>query len=231
MNELKYHKRPRTGANFRDIILGGQDGVVNVLGVVLAVSAATNDTRVILIAGIAANLAESLSMAAVAYTSTKADNQYYKSQIDAEKREIKEIPMQEKKGIYLIYYKKGFRGQLLNKIVKKITSSKKLWIQTMMSDELGLAKPPENPIKATTIVGIATIIGSTVPLLPFLFFPVKISVILSLIFSTLALFITGALKSKFTSGSWVKNGLEMSFIGILTALFSYGVGIFLGKIF
>ncbi|NIT03807.1 hypothetical protein GTO10_02645 [Candidatus Saccharibacteria bacterium] len=56
--------------DLRDIILGGQDGLVNVLGVTLGVAAASGDTRIILAAGLAATFAESFSMAAVAYTSS-----------------------------------------------------------------------------------------------------------------------------------------------------------------
>ena len=58
-------------AVIRDIILGGQDGLVNVLGIVLAVAKATSSPYIILISGLAATFAESISMAAVAYTSAK----------------------------------------------------------------------------------------------------------------------------------------------------------------
>ncbi len=228
---VEHHLKSSVGSNFREVILGGQDGVVNVLGVVLAIAAATNEARVVIIAGIAANLAESLSMAAVAYTSTKADNQYYNSEYQREKKEVKEIPEQEKKEIYQIYHKKGFRGELLNKIVAKITSSKKLWIQTMMTDELKLSSELlVNPLKSALVVGLSALIGSTIPLLPFFLVSIKSGIILSLIFSTLALFITGALKAKFTIGNWLKNGVEMALIGIITALCGYGIGLLLGKL-
>ena len=64
------------GSLLRDIILGGHDGVVNVLGLVLGVAAATADPRIILIAGLAGGFAESISMAAVAYTSTMASRDF-----------------------------------------------------------------------------------------------------------------------------------------------------------
>lgn len=66
--------------NFRDIILGGQDGLVNVLGIVLGVGTvalASNDIRIVLVAGLAATFAESFSMAAVAYTSSKAERDHF----------------------------------------------------------------------------------------------------------------------------------------------------------
>ena len=65
-----------TGADLRDVILGGQDGLVNVLGVILAVATATHDARIVIIAGLAAAFAESISMAAVGYTSFKAAKEY-----------------------------------------------------------------------------------------------------------------------------------------------------------
>ena len=67
-----------TGSRLKDIILGGQDGLVNVLGLTLGVAAATETTRIVLISGLAGTFAESISMAAVAYTSTKAARDYYR---------------------------------------------------------------------------------------------------------------------------------------------------------
>src|SRR3989344_2163197 len=226
-------KRDSTlGSYLHDIILGGQDGMVNVLGVVLAIAAATNETRVIIIAGIAANLAESLSMAAVAYTSTQAYNQYYYSELEREKKEIRDVPDEERREVRTIYHRKGFRGKLLDQIVAKITSSKKLWLDTMMTEELNLSvRQIGGPVQSAFVVGISALIGSTIPLLPFFFVSVKMGVVISLISSTLALFVTGAVKAKFTIGSWLKNGLEMALIGIITALLGYGIGLILGRVF
>jgi hypothetical protein len=72
---LHDHHDPHHG-EFRlsDVILGGQDGLVNVLGVILGVAAATQDARILIAAGLAATFAESISMGAVAYTSTLAEN-------------------------------------------------------------------------------------------------------------------------------------------------------------
>lgn len=78
--------------NLKDIILGEQDGLVNVLGVILGVAAATYEIKIIIVAGLAATFAESISMAAVAYTSTKASLSYYLAEEEREKREIKEDP-------------------------------------------------------------------------------------------------------------------------------------------
>ncbi len=59
----------------RDIILGGQDGLVNVLGLSLGLFTAHASARVILIAGLAAGCSVAISMGAVAYTSARADKE------------------------------------------------------------------------------------------------------------------------------------------------------------
>ena len=64
----------------RDLILGGQDGLVNVLGITLGVSAASQDVKVLLAAGLAATFAEGVSMGAVAHTSSMAQADHYQGE-------------------------------------------------------------------------------------------------------------------------------------------------------
>ncbi len=228
---MEQHHDRASGSKLRDIILGGQDGLVNVLGVILAVASATNDARIVIIAGLAATFAESISMAAVAYTSFKAERDYYRSELEREKYEIKHTPDQERKEIRDIYYRKGFRGNLLSGIVKKITSSKRLWLDTMMKDELNLHEDrTTNPGKSAVVVGTSAFIGSLVPLFSYFFLPVGEAVVASLVVSTLTLFISGAVKARVTIGNWAKSGLEMAAIGMAAAIVGYAIGASLGVV-
>jgi vacuolar iron transporter family protein len=213
------------GPKLRDIILGGQDGLVNVLGLVLGVAAATNDSRIVLISGLAGTFAESVSMAAVAFTSQRAARDYYLSELAREEREIEEVPNIERKEIRDIFHDKGFRGSLLSQIVRHITGSKKIWLETMMAEELKLT-PSEfmNPLFSAFIVGVSSIIGSFVPLVPFFLFPVSTSIGVTLVLSAVVLFATGAAKANITIGDWRKSGFELAFIGMCAALIGYGVG-------
>ncbi len=224
------HSYANQGNVLRDIILGGQDGLVNVLGSVLGVAAATNDTKIVIIAGIAATLAESISMGAVAYTSSKASHDFYLSQLALEKDSIKKIKHFEIKEIRNLYYKKGFRGKQLDSIVKKITSNKDLWLKTIMQEEIKLSDVFRNPVKNATIVFFASLIGSVIPLLPFFAMPVKPAIITSFIISTTALFILGAIKGKLTYGSWKRSGIELAAIGIIAAVVTYIIGILVGRV-
>ena len=233
---LKEHKEKHnqgvSRSGIRDFILGFQDGTVNTLGLVLGVATAVQSSKIVLISGLVTAFAESVSMAAVAYTSTKAAKEFYDSQLQKEKREIEEIPNMEVQEIRDIYSKKGFKGKQLESIVKKITSDKELWLETMMSEELRLfPEDYEKPFKSALIVGLAAVVGSLVPVLPFFFLPIKLGMIYALILSVFALFTVGAIKAKMTIGNWKKSGLEMAIVGTVAALVGYFVGAFLGAVY
>jgi VIT1/CCC1 family predicted Fe2+/Mn2+ transporter len=223
-SEMQHKKESR----LRDFILGWQDGLVNVLGVILGVAAATNDTKVIIIAGLAATFAESISMMAVAYTSFKAELDFYKSERKKEETEVRDIPEVERKEIRDIFGKMGFRGKLLDNLVKHITANKKRWIDTMMDMELGLSLPKHSPLNIALIVGASAFIGSFIPLIPFVLLPVQTAIYTSIIIATIVLFFVGVYKAKTTVGSWLRGGLEMALIGMVAALVGYGIGAIAG---
>lgn len=223
-----FEKHNRGAALFKDFILGGQDGLVNVLGIILGMAIATRNSHLVIIAGLASMFAESVSMGAVAFTSTRAESDYYKSQEKLEELEIENYPELEKEEIYDIYKKKGFKGKLLNQIVANITSDKKRWKDIMMKEELGLSNEFNNPLKSMIVVFFSSILGSFIPLSPFFFFPLYTALIYSLIFSAIALFITGALEAKFTLGNWISKGLQLTLIGMAAAAVGFIVGALTG---
>ncbi|MBI4148318.1 VIT1/CCC1 transporter family protein [Candidatus Woesearchaeota archaeon] len=219
----------KNGKILRETILGGQDGLVNVLGVVLGVAAATTEQRIILISGLAATFAESISMGAVAYTSTKAARDFYQSMVQREEKEIENVPRLEKEEIKAIFYNKGFRGKLLKDSVKKITSEKKVWLETMMAEELRLFPDEyEHPLKSGFIVGGSSVIGSFIPLFPFFVTTGLNAMLTSVLLSALFLFVGGSIKAKLTIGDWKRSGTEMLLIGLTAALVGYVIGTLLG---
>jgi len=218
-------------AIIRDLILGGQDGLVNVLGVVLAVATATQSKYIILVSGLAATFAESISMAAVAYTSGKAAKEYYEKQLAMEWEEVRTKPAEEVAEIRQIYANRGFRGSLLNKVVQTITRNKKVWVNVMMKEELGLS-PEEfaHPVRDAFVVGIAALIGSVIPLIPYLFVPLETAFWMTLGVSTIALFISGAIKARFTGANAFKSAVEMAVVGMTAAIAGYLIGAALGAL-
>jgi VIT1/CCC1 family predicted Fe2+/Mn2+ transporter len=227
-SDRDYHDRRdphRRGSNLADVILGGQDGLVNVLGVALGVAAATSSTRIVLAAGLAATFAESVSMAAVAYTTMMADAARYESERAREYRHIRRVPALEREEIREIFRRKGFDGALLDRIVDTITSDSDVWVGAMMTEEHGLAPVSRGrALRSALVVGLAAIVGSLLPLAPFAVLPVRAGIWAGLAVAAVALFVLGAYKAHRTVGQPAKSGLELAVIGLASALVGYAVG-------
>jgi len=231
INEVLHHVQTdphKRGSKLSDFILGAQDGLVNVLGVVLGIAAATNDARVVLVAGLATTFAESISMGAVAFTTTLADADLYQSEREREYRHVRETPHLEIKEIRDIYACKGFQGELLDRIVDTITANQDVWVAVMMAEEHRLAPiDRKSAFRAAWVVGVSAIIGSLIPVVPFLFLSVSASMWMSMLVTALSLFAIGVYKARVTVGRPMRSGLEMMVIGTLSSLAGYLVGILL----
>lgn len=228
LKDRRHHERvdPHRHASWlTDVVLGGQDGLVNVLGVILGVAAATHNTQLVLVAGLAAALAESTSMAAVAYTSTEAAGDLFKSERAREYRHVALVPDLERAEIRDIYARKGFSGDLLERIVETITTDKDVWVAVMMAEEHGLTDVDrKTSLRSAAVVGVSALFGSLIPLAPFLVMSAGIASLASLILSATTLFAFGVFKAKLTIGHPGMSGLKLALIGTLSALAGYAVG-------
>ncbi|MBS3069689.1 VIT1/CCC1 transporter family protein [Candidatus Micrarchaeota archaeon] len=191
--------------HLQDAILGGQDGLVNVLGLSLGVVGATADPSLVVVSGMAAMFAESISMGAVAYTSANAA-------IACEKKRALEAEF-EKKDIDKIL------TMLSHLPAKKFA----LVRSKLLSHEEGTSAPVSTAIK----VWLSTMCGSFIPLFPYFLLPVWDAALASILLSGFVLFFTGALKAKWTIGDWKESGFEMLAVGTLAAIAGYIIGVLL----
>lgn len=225
-HDINHHEAHVSGFNLPEIILGGQDGLVNVLGVILGVAAATASAKIVIVAGMAATFAESISMAAVAYTSKLAEADYYQSEYEREKWEIDHVPEGEKEEVRALYASYGFKEKMLDDVVSTITGNKNIWLKVMMEQELKLEPVSrKDALPAGIIVGISALVGSFIPLTPYFFLPIGVATWTSLIVSALTLFLVGYYKARKTLGrDLLKQGIEMTVIGMASAFVGYLVG-------
>jgi predicted membrane protein (TIGR00267 family) len=226
---LAGHREPHRQNNWlRDVILGGQDGLVNILGIILGVIAGGGSDVVLLAAGFAAAITESISMAAVGYTSSVSERDYYEAEKAREVSEIRTVPEVERQEIRDIYAAKGFSGKLLDDVVGTITANRDTWLTTMMDEELHLQPVQSRDILRTAVViGIATLIGHLIPLVPFLFLSRTPALVVAIVLSALALFGVGAYTAVTLVGDWRRSGLKFLLIGLGAA----AIGFFVGRLF
>jgi vacuolar iron transporter family protein len=218
----------RKTTRLTDLLLGGQDGLVNVLGMALGVVSATESARVVLVAGLAAACSQSLSMAAVAYTSTLARGEIFQSERAREYRHIQARPEQERDEIRELYAKKGFSGSLLDQIVSTITSNRDVWVAVMMTEEHGLAEiDGRKSLRSAITVGLASLAGSLLPLGPFVILPAPTATYWAVFVSLSALGALGAYKALATVGNAWKSGIELAALGAACAVAGYVIGLLL----
>ncbi|HUC13810.1 MAG TPA: VIT1/CCC1 transporter family protein [Acidimicrobiales bacterium] len=212
----------------RDVILGGQDGLVNILGIVLGVMAGGGDRTVLLSAGFAAAITESISMGAVGYTSTVADRDYYAAQRAIEDESLTDDPEMEREEVRELYKSKGFSGPLLDQVVATITSNREKWLGTIMEEERHLEPVgTADIVRSSVVITLATLLGHLIPLAPFVFLARPTALVLAIVLSALVLFGVGAYSAITRVGTWWKQGPRMILIGLGAA----GLGFVIGTLF
>ncbi len=219
------------GRAIREVIYGATDGLVTSLGFVIGVFGALHDSRLILITGIAGASAGGLSMGFSAFISSKSQAEFFLAEVERERREMQEMPEREREEVRKIYRAKGFEGEDLERVVRRITSDPKVWLRCMMEEELGLvAQSFDRPWLVGAVTTVSYLSAAFLPILPYAVaspseaFPWSVGV------SMAALFGLGAGKTRLTRTSPWKSGLELMAIGVVPARVGYWIASLAGTL-
>jgi len=222
----------RGGGWVSDAIYGVNDGLGAVFGIVSGVAGATgNERHVVLIAGLAGMLASALSMGAGAYLAVKSEREVHEAEIAREREEIEENPEEEKEEMSLFYQLQGFTAEEADRMAERIAQDPEQMVRVMSQSELGLSEEHfRNPWTSSASAALSTAIGAFVPIIPFFFMGGLNAVIVSFAISLAAHFAVGAAKSIITLRTWWGSGFEMTLVGVIEAVVTYGLGKAFGKI-
>ncbi|MBI5697278.1 MAG: VIT1/CCC1 transporter family protein [Thaumarchaeota archaeon] len=212
-------------SGIRDFVFGFGDGINTSLGIAAGVGGADVSSNIIILAALVGMFTGAKAMAVQNYLAVKAQRELLRSEIAKEEWEMENKPEVERQEIEEIYKAKGFEGKDLEMIVNKITSDKKVWLDTMLTEELKLnIEVVGNPLKSAFRMFGAFLVGGILPIIPFFFasgyLPLGVAVGISLSTS----FAVGAVKSKIAQTSIIKGGLEMAGLGTGIALLGFGIG-------
>jgi VIT1/CCC1 family predicted Fe2+/Mn2+ transporter len=231
------HAEPhiKESSYIRDLVFGFGDGVNTSLGIVAGVGGAVIAADVVILAALIGMFTGAKAMAVQNYLAVKSQKEVLESEIKREEFEIEHMPEKERQEIEDIYRSKGFHGDQLKGIVDKITSDKQVWLNTMLTEELGLnLEIIGSPLRGALVMFGAFLLGGILPILPY--FVVKSGSLssMSAIWIAIALsvassFIIGAIKSRMAKKNWLKGGIEMAGLGTGIALVGYGIGSELAK--
>jgi VIT1/CCC1 family predicted Fe2+/Mn2+ transporter len=218
-------------SSIRDFVFGFGDGINTSLGLVAGVGGADQASSIIILAAIVAMFTGAKAMAVQNYLAVRSQRQILQSEIKREKWEMENVPGAEREEIENIYKAKGFTGTELESIVNKITSNKKVWLDTMLTEELKLnLEIVGSPLKSAFRMFGAFLVGGILPIIPYFFSSGYEPLLIAVGLSLSASFVIGAIKSRMAGLNIVWGGLEMAGLGTGIALIGYGIGSELGHI-
>ena len=215
-----------------DAVLGAIDGAVTTFALVSGVVGAELSSNIVLILGCANLVADGFSMAVSNFLGTRTEHENVAKHRAEEQRQIDLIPTGETAEVREIFRRKGFDGDVLDRIVEVITADRELWVNTMLQEEHGLQLNGPSARRAGFVTFLAFAAAGAMPLLAYLVelvFPDAISNVFlwSSLVTAVTFFGVGALKSRFVERHWLRSGLETLAVGGIAAIMAFGVGVVL----
>lgn len=216
-----------------DAVLGGIDGCVTTFAVVAGAVGGGLMSFVVIVLGFANLVADGFSMAVSNYQSTKSQRQLVEKARREEERHIERVPEGEREEVRQIFAGKGFDGEVLDSIVEQITADRRLWVDTMLTEELGLQIDGPRPVRAALVTFGAFYVVGLLPLLPFLFpaLAADTKFTLSSVFAGSAFFFIGLGRGMILGRSAIKSAFETLLTGGGAAVLAYAVGSILRGLF
>jgi len=209
----------------RDFVFGFGDGINTSLGIAAGVGGANVESGIIILAALVGMFTGAKAMAVQNYLAVKSQRELLNSEIARENWEIENKPDLERKEIEDIYKEKGFVGKDLEMIVNKITSDKKVWLKTMLTEELNLNLDiAGHPLKSAFRMFGSFLLGGMLPIIPFLFGEGWTPLLIAIGISITSSFVVGAVKSRMANTNIIKGGIEMAGLGTGIALIGFGIG-------
>jgi vacuolar iron transporter family protein len=211
----------------RAAVLGANDGIVSVAGIVMGVAGATSDRSTILLGGTAGLVAGALSMAAGEYVSVSTQRDTERALIRKETRELAEEPEEELAELAELYHRKGLSPELAAQVARELTGKDAL--RAHLDIELGI-DPDEltNPWQAAGASMLAFTLGALLPLLTILLFPAGVREIVTVAAVTVALAVTGFSSARFGDAPTRPAVLRNVAGGLLAMGITYVIGSLIG---
>jgi len=222
--------RTAGGNALRAAVLGANDGLVSNLSLVMGVAGAAMNERAILITGLAGLIAGAGSMALGEWLSVQSSRELYRHQLATEEEELMTMPEEEEEELALIYQARGLDEQQAREFASSMMSNPDTALETLAREELGF-DPQElggSPWTAALASFLLFAFGAIMPVIPFFFANGNQAVLLSIVFSAIALFAVGGAITLFTGRGVMFSGLRQVAFGLIAAALTFGIGRLVG---
>ncbi|HEX5394855.1 MAG TPA: VIT family protein [Candidatus Saccharimonadales bacterium] len=223
-----HHQNTTSKLNkLRAAVLGANDGIVSIAGLVVGVAGATTNRTAIFTAGIAGILAGAFSMAAGEYVSVSSQRDTERALLKLEKSELEQFPEQELEELTEIYISKGLSAKTAESVAKELTARDAY--RAHLDAELAI-NPDDlvNPWQAAFSSAAAFFAGSLLPMLAIMLPPENIRVAVTFVSTVVALAINGGLSARFGGAPVMTAIMRVVTGGALAMIVTYTVGRIIG---
>jgi VIT1/CCC1 family predicted Fe2+/Mn2+ transporter len=208
-------------------VLGANDGIVSMAGLVVGVAGASQNKTAILVAGLAGLVAGAFSMAVGEFVSVSTQRDAEKSYIEKETKEIAEDPEGELQELVEIYEQKGLSTKTAKSVAVELTNKDALAAHLEL--QFGLKQDElTSAWQASIASAISFTIGGLIPVLAILAPPVSFRVPVTFVAVGIALLITGNVSAKMSDAHVKKAMVRVFFGGMLAMTATYVVGLLFG---
>ena len=228
MTEITHHEPQNLASGqvlnrLRAAVLGANDGITSVAGIVVGVAGATNSKSVIVTAGAAGLIAGAISMAAGEYVSVSSQRDTEKALLTKERYELEHYPEEELAELTGLYVARGLSKKTAAQVAKELTANDVF--AAHVDAELGI--DPNNltsPWQAAIASAISFFVGAIVPLVAIILPPQSLRVPVTFTAVIVALVITGALSARAGKANPGKAIRRVVAGGIIAMIVTYGIG-------
>lgn len=232
---MKHHKRTLLSDFLREIVYGGNDGIVTTFAVVAGFNGASlgEDTLefsivTVLLFGVSSLLADASSMGLGNFLSIRAEKDVFKGIKESELQQLQENPLEKQKEIIKTLQKEGFDKETAQSVSEMYIKNPEYALNFLMEHSQGLSNPEDtNPF----YTGFATFLAFTgfgfLTLIPYFFTEdVDSAFFLSGFFAFFGLTLLGLLRWYVTRINLFRSVVEIVALGGVSAIVAFIVGTF-----
>ena len=207
------------GEVVRDVVIGMSDGLTVPFALAAGISGAIDNSRLVVVAGLAEIAAGSIAMGLGGYLAARSDAEHYASERIREEREVEEIPDEEAAEVQQVFTSYGLTREEAAPVIQAMTKKPKEWVDFMMRFELGLEEPdPKRAVQSAATIAGSYIAGGFIPLAPYMIIhSSRQALVWSGVVTLMALGVFGYIKGRFTGAKPRRSALQTIVIGGLAA--------------
>ena len=219
------HRTDRVGW-LRASVLGANDGIVSVAGLVVGVAASGATPSTILLTGVAGLVAGAMSMAAGEYVSVQSQADAEAAALALEKSELRDMPDSELAELTQIYVGRGLEPALARQVAEQLTARDALTAH--MRDELGITEELRaRPVQAALASAAAFTVGALLPIATTVLAPAGKVALVTTAATLVGLLLSGGLAARVGGAPVLRGAWRVGFWGAM----AMGAAALVGRLF